>query len=84
MIITIESNIPIPPPAAGKPLYRFDELAVGQSIAIPITGKMGANGKRPEYSRLRAAATAHGKRYGKTFDVRIMHGDGVVRCWRVA
>lgn len=82
-MITIESGIPIPPQGR-RDVYRFGELKVGQSVSIPLTGDFLPNGKRPEYNRIRTAATRYGHNHDKTFEVRIMRDEGVVRCWRVA
>lgn len=79
----IEDNIPIPPErSSGK--YGFRRMEIGQSITVPITGEFLANGKRPEYNRLRAAASTHGRRHGVRFTIRILPEEGVIRCWRVS
>lgn len=65
----IEKGVPIPPKKSEQK-YPFNKMAVGDSFTT--------NDKR-----VRAAASAYGKRHGQTFVVRKDMAGGL-RCWRTA
>jgi hypothetical protein len=89
MTFKIEKDVPIPAiPQAGRPrLYPFAEMEIGDSFSVPLSGvRVKANsGYTDKAARnLVSAASIYSKKCGIKFSTRTLHGEGVVRCWRVS
>lgn len=85
MQITIDKDVPIPTGGKGRPSeYPFDQMEVGDSFAIPLTGEHNKSGQDLSASRLTSAARHRAVRLGFKFTVRTDKEAGVARAWRVA
>ena len=88
--IKIETGIEVPPSAKGSgggrsSKYPLDDLEVGQSFAIPLTGeRLKQNGADRARVRLSVSIAYFQRTTGKKFTTRLLKDEGVVRCWRIA
>ena len=86
--ITIEKGVPIPIGAGtpGHKIYPFEEMEVGDSFSVPLSGETGKTGADKASDRVSSAVCQFKKRKsgGWKFSVRIERNEGVVRCWRIA
>ena len=83
MQIEIEKNVPMP--LSRVSLYPFAQMNVGDSFAIPLTGRLMPNGRDRVVNTLAASAVRYAKKAtGKKFTIRTIKDEGVARCWRVA
>ncbi len=60
-------------PRIGTNRYPWKKMRVGSSFSI----------RASDVSRVRAAASWRGKRYGEKYAVRVDRATGSHRCWRV-
>lgn len=72
-MIEIQKNI-IMVPKTPKHEFPFSEMEVGDSFAVPYSTKM--------VSVLRSYACRFGQMNGKTFSVRVIKDEDVIRAWR--
>jgi hypothetical protein len=81
----IEKGVPIPPPSTGgrKRKYPFDEMEVGDSFTLPLSGEIGPGGSDRVVCLLSCAGNRRRKTHGQAFRVRTEREQGVARCWRV-
>jgi len=83
MVVPVQKGIPLPPREGSKgfggPKYPWATMEIGDSFEFT------AKGTGFSISPKNAAAQARhaGRKYGRTFEVRLMP-DGAVRCWRTA
>lgn len=74
-MITVEKDVKMPPATGSK--YPFTEMEIGDSFFLPDNGD-----DTNTMPRLRGAASAHAKKFGKRFATRAVEGG--IRCWRLA
>lgn len=78
--IAIEKGVPVPV-VSSRQKYPFNEMEVGDSFTVPLSGILkGALDSNAQ--RLHSAAYSAGKALGRKFTVRSIAVEGVARCWR--
>jgi hypothetical protein len=80
----IDKGLPTPPPVKGRPRkYPFPDMAVGDSFAVPLSGKNTLKGEDSTAHKLRCSAMRYARLHGGKFTVRTDRQAGEARCWRV-
>jgi hypothetical protein len=82
MTVPVSKDIPMPPRVSkgfGGPKYPWTTMEIGDSFEMTAKG----SGLSIELRNAAAQARHAGRKYGRTFEVRLMP-DGAVRCWRTA
>lgn len=72
--LSVERDIPLPTHRVPSGMRPYNQLAVGDSFAIPRTMNVAAT---------RASASAYARRHGLTLSVR-QDANGGFRVWRTA